>query len=72
MKGAPCRLTAKPDAEVRALEAQFGTADRLPPGPEGRMAPSRAQAGDFMADEVFCDGVEFEARELTLYGCNSP
>ncbi|MFN0162161.1 MAG: molybdopterin-dependent oxidoreductase [Burkholderiales bacterium] len=71
MKGVPCRLTAMPDAEVRALEAQFGPTDRLPLGPEGRMAPSRAQAGDFMADEVSGDGVEFEAVELALYGRNS-
>ena len=71
MKGVPCRLSALPDAEVRALEAQFGPTDRLPLGPEGRVAPSRVQPGDFMADEVCGDGVEFEAAELALYGRHS-
>ena len=71
IKGVPCRLSALPEAEVRALEAQFGPIDRLPLGPEGRVAPSRVQAGDFMADEISGDGVEFEAVELALYGRNS-
>ena len=71
LKGVPCHLERLSEAEVQVLEAQFGATARLPLGPEGRVSPSKSQVGDFMADDISGDGVEFEAVELSLYGRTS-
>ncbi|MBT6274696.1 MAG: molybdopterin-dependent oxidoreductase [Chromatiales bacterium] len=71
MKGAPCRVTKLADDEVAKLEAEFGPTDRLPKGPEGRIAKPSVASKDFMYDDEFGDGVEFEAVELSLYGRSS-
>jgi len=71
MKGVRCRLTRLGDNEVKSLEAQFGPTDRLPKGPEGKVTQPKTPVPDFMRDEDFGDGVEFEAVELSLYGRSS-
>jgi anaerobic selenocysteine-containing dehydrogenase len=78
LKGTPCRVSALEAEAVQALEARFGASARLPKGPEGKVlrsdahASASARAGaDFMHDEEFGDGVEFEAIELSLYGRSS-
>ena len=67
MKGVPCRVTALTATEVDKLEATFGPTDRLPKGPEGKVMQFHGEVPDFMADEEFGEGVEFEAIELSLY-----
>ena len=71
MKGVRCRLARLGDNEVKSLEAQFGPTDRLPKGPEGKVTQPSTPVPDFMRDEDFGDGVEFEAVELSLYGRSS-
>ena len=71
MKGVPCRMTRLDKAEVAELEAEYGPTDRLPRGPEGKVQRPTTPAVDFMHDEDFGDGVEFEAVELSLYGRTS-
>lgn len=68
MKGAPCSLTKLTEAEVEALEAEFGPTDDLPRGPEGKVLRSDARPNDIMFDEEMGDGIEFEAAELSDYG----
>ena len=59
-------------AEVAELEALYGSTDRLPKGPEGKIMRNKPLVpDDFMHDEEFGDGVEFEAVELPLYGRGS-
>ena len=68
MKGAPCSMTKLTAAEVGELEAEFGPTNELPRGPEGKMLRSKGRESDFMYDEDFGEGVEFEAAALSLYG----
>lgn len=71
MKGAPCRVTKLNQAEVAELEATFGPTDRLPRGPEGKVTRPGGPVPDFMRDEEFGNGVEFDAVQLSLYGRSS-
>ena len=71
LKGAPCRLEKLSPKEVAALEAEYGPTTRLPRGPEGKVSRVVNRTQDFMHDEQFGDGVEFEAVELSLYGRTS-
>ena len=71
MKGTPCSMIRMTAAEVAELEAEFGPTDELPRGPEGKMLRSRGLESDFMYDEDFGEGVEFEAAALSLYGRHS-
>jgi len=71
MKGAPCRVMKLNQAEVAELEATFGPTDRLPRGPEGKVLRSGAPVPDFMRDDEFGEGVEFDAVQLSLYGRSS-
>ena len=68
MKGAPCSMTKLTAAEVEKLEAEFGTTNELPRGPEGKTLRSKDTKADFMFDEEFGDGVEFDAAALSVYG----
>ena len=72
LKGVPCRVTKLRAAEVAKLEAEFGKASALPPGPKPVIATSdRAAPADFMYDPELGDGVQFRAAELALYGKGS-
>ena len=68
MKGLRCRITRLSPDEVAAIEAEYGPTDALPKGPEGKKVPAKPIPGDFMYDEEFGEGVEFEAVALSLYG----
>ena len=68
MKGAPCSMTKLTGEEVEKLEAEFGTTNDLPRGPEGKMLRPKGTTADFMFDEEFGDGVEFDAAALSVYG----
>lgn len=71
MKGAPCSLTKLTEAEVEALEAEFGPTDDLPRGPDGKVLRSDARPNDIMFDAEVGDGIAFEAAELSDYGRSS-
>ncbi|NKC15878.1 MAG: molybdopterin-dependent oxidoreductase [Gammaproteobacteria bacterium] len=71
MKGVPCRLTKLSREEVTLLEAEFGGTGDLPKGPQGKTRLPAGATKDFMYDEDFGDGVEFQAIELSLYGRSS-
>jgi anaerobic selenocysteine-containing dehydrogenase len=70
LKGCPCSVTKLTEAEVKALEAEYGPTNELPHGPEGKVLKSKALPGefDFMEDEDIGEGIEFEAAQLSLYG----
>ena len=68
MKGTPCSIVRLSDEEVAQLEAEFGPTDELPHGPEGKMVRCKGRDADFMYDEDFEEGVEFDAAALSLYG----
>ena len=71
IKGAPCAVTKLTQAEVAALEAEFGPTLDLPRGPEGKVIRSDARPNDFMWDAELGEGVEFDAAALSLYGRNT-
>lgn len=68
LKGVPCNLIKLIESEVKKLEAQYGPTDKLPRGPEGKILRSDSRKDDFMYDDEFGEGVEFDALELSLYG----
>ena len=68
MKGLPCRVSKLNQAEVAALEAEYGPTEALARGPEGKVVRSKGKTADFMYDDELGDGVEFEAIELSIYG----
>ncbi len=68
LKGCPCSVTKLTEAEVAALEAEYGSTTDLPRGPEGKALRPKASSDDFMYDEELGEGLEFEASELSLYG----
>jgi hypothetical protein len=70
LKGAPCAVVKLNEAEVAALESEYGPTTALPRGPEGKVLKSKALPGefDFMEDDDVGEGIEFEAAQLSLYG----
>tara|TARA_Y100000588_G_scaffold293922_1_gene313711 strand:- start:723 stop:2048 length:1326 start_codon:yes stop_codon:yes gene_type:complete len=71
MKGVPCAVEKLKVREVKRLEAEYGEADELLRGPEGKMLRSDSKPNDFMFDDFTGEGLEFEAVELSLYGRNT-
>ena len=71
MKGLRCRLTKLDHQELTQLKDNYGPTEKLPRGPEGTVLRSKAPSADFMADDEFGEGVEFDAVELSLYGRSS-
>lgn len=71
LKGVRCRLTKLNPAELAQLNDTYGPTDKLPRGPEGKILKSKVPSADFMADDEFGEGVEFDAVELSLYGRSS-
>ena len=68
LKGVPCYLAKLIQPEVKVLEEVYGPTDNLLRGPEGKVLRSDARKDDFMYDEEFGRGIEFDAIELSLYG----
>ena len=68
LKGCPCAVAKLTEAEVAALEAEYGATTDLQRGPEGKALRSRGSKDDFMYDDELGEGIEFEAAALSIYG----